>query len=164
VKEEVVKTRLAVLAVGIVLVLTACTPAAPESGVTIENGVQHVTYVSGNGAEEYRFSPASLTLDAGQVQITYQNNGDIIHELMLLDASDPDKLQEFIAAHENEEEGGMEAEEMVPGVMIIPELEDVETGTSQTTDVFDLPAGSYIIACMKPGHYEKGMSMTLVVQ
>ncbi len=160
------KTRLSVLgvALGIVLVLAACTPAAPEGGVKIENGVQHVTYVSGSGADEFHFLQGSLTLDAGQVQITYQNNGDIIHELMLLDASDPDKLQEFIAAHENEEEGGMEAEEMVPGIMVIPELEDVEAGTSQTTDVFDLPAGSYIIACMKPGHYENGMSTTLVVQ
>ena len=154
------------LVLGIALVLAACAPASSPTAepVRIENGVQHVTYVSGSGDQEYRFIPASLTLDAGQVQITYANNGDIIHELMLLDASDPDKLQEFIAAHENEEEGGMEAEEMVPGVMVIPELEDVETGTSQTTDVFDLAAGNYLIACMKPGHYEKGMSVTLVVQ
>lgn len=159
------KTRFVLsLALGI-LVLAACAPApAPGGGVKIENGVQHVTYVSGSGDEEYRFLPADLTLDAGQVQITYENDGTIEHELMLLDVSDPDKLQQFMDAHANEDASGMMAEDMVPGVMVIPELEDVEAGTSQTSEVFDLPAGSYIIACMKTGHYEKGMSTTLTVQ
>ena len=58
----------------------------------------------------------------------------------------------------------MMAEDVVPGVMVIPELEDVLAGTSQTTAVFDLPAGTYQIACMKPGHYEAGMKATLVVK
>ena len=159
------KSRLLSLAavLGIALVLGACA-SAPSGGVIMENGVQHVTVVNGPGEDEFKFLPASLTLDAGKVQITYDNKGDILHELMLFDASDPAKLQEFIDAHANEEASGMMAEDMVPGVMVIPELEDVSPGTSQTTEVFDLPAGNYLIACLKQGHYEAGMSATLVVK
>jgi uncharacterized cupredoxin-like copper-binding protein len=154
------------LLLGTALALAACAPAPATNtgGVATENGVQHITYVSGAGNQEYSFLPADLTLQTGQFQITYQNNGTIVHELMLLDASDPDNLQAFMDAHAQEDATGEMAEDVVPGVMVIPELEDVETGTSQSSDVFDLPAGSYVIACMKTGHYEKGMHTTLTIQ
>lgn len=172
VKEEVVKHRIFVLSLifGVALALTACASAPPAAvePVKIEGGVQHVTYVSGAGAEEYRFLPADLTLDAGQVLITYQNNGVIEHELMVLDASDPGEIEELLAAHESGSEEGGEGEmgehEGEPSILMVPELEDVESGTSQTTEVFELAAGSYEIACMKPGHYQKGMHTSLVVQ
>ncbi len=154
------------LLLGAALALAACSaaPTTNAGGVTTENGVQHITYVSGTGDQEYAFLPADLELQTGQFQITYQNNGTVEHELMLLDASDADRLQAFMDAHAQEDATGEMAEDAVPGVMVIPELEDVEAGTSQTSEVFDLPAGSYIIACMKTGHYEKGMHTTLTVQ
>lgn len=159
------KPRYLLAAAAVLLVLVACgAPAASAGGVQIENGVQHLTLVNGQGADEFKFLPADFTLTAGKVQITYENRGAIIHELMLLDNQDPAKIQEFIDAHMAEDTSGMMAEDAVPGVMMIPELEDVEAGTSQTTDVFDLAPGSYLIACMKPGHFEAGMFIYVEVK
>lgn len=153
-----------VAATSILLLVAACGGSAASGGVVIENGVQHLTLKSGTGDQEFRFLPANFTLNAGQVQITYENGGAIIHELMVLDASDPAKLQQFMDAHAQEDSTGVMAEDAVPGVMMTAELEDVETGTSKTTEIFDLPAGTYQIACMKPGHYEAGMYLNFEVK
>lgn len=128
----------------------------------MENGVQHLTVANGSGTDEYKFLPADFTLSAGQAQITFENKGGLLHELMLLNAGDPAKLQAFLDAHAKEDATGEKAEDVVPGVLVF-ELEDVTAGTSQTSDVFDLAAGTYMIACLKPGHYEAGMYTTFTV-
>ena len=155
---------LLLLAGVLLLVVAACAaPATSSGGVKMENGVQQVTVISGTGADEYKFLPAGLTLSAGKTQITYENRGGLVHELMLLDNQDPAKIQQFIDAHMNEDASGEMAEDAVPGILVIPELEDVEAGTSQTSDAFELAPGSYMIACMKPGHYEAGMYSTFTI-
>jgi uncharacterized cupredoxin-like copper-binding protein len=147
----------------LLLVVAACAaPATSSSPVVLENGVRHLTVANSPGADEYHFLPASFNLNAGKVQFTFENNGSIVHELMLLNAGDPAKLQQFMDAHMSEMATGMMAEDSIPGVLAF-ELEDVEAGTSQTSEVFDLAPGTYMIACLKPGHYEAGMYVTFTV-
>lgn len=177
--DHTVAAQLRLLAVVSILgILSACgqqtqaptsvtTPAlasrTPASPVKILDGVQQVTVINGLGENEFKFLPSDLTLKPGKVQITFVNKGAIVHELMLLSTREPAKLQQFIEAHAAEKPGGLPAENVVPGVLVIPELEDVEAGASQTSAVFDLAPGAYQVACLKPGHYEAGMKGTITV-
>ncbi len=152
------------LPAGILLLLAAAcaTPASSPAPVVMENGVQHLTVANGSGADEYKFLPADPALSAGQTQITFENKGSLEHELLLLNAGDQAKLQQFLDAHMVEMTTGEKAEDKVPDVLLL-ELEQVKPGTSMTSDVFDLAPGTYMIACLVTGHYEAGMHITFTV-
>jgi plastocyanin len=87
-------------------------------------------------SSEYYFVLSRPSVSAGEVTIELDNRGEDAHDLNL------------------QREGG-EGE---------PVLEIGETQSLQhATASFDLPAGSYKLWCSLPGHREKGMETTLVV-
>lgn len=125
------------LIVVVVLVVAAVSvfsedPPAPSASVTIE-------------ATEFAYSPDPVLALAGEVEITFENKGQIGHELILLSEgtriAGPTQYDESTA------------------LAVIPSIaRDV---TVQRT--IELDPGTYQIACLLPGHLESGMEADLVV-
>ena len=70
--------RLLLLAAPVVLfVASACTPAAaPAAGAALPPAQITVT-----GTDDFRFSPSTITVKAGQpLEVTFQNGGEILHD------------------------------------------------------------------------------------
>jgi uncharacterized cupredoxin-like copper-binding protein len=105
---------------------------------------------------DYSFTPSDPTVKAGKLTITAPNDGQILHELVVLKtdqdaASLPQKGAEV-------DEDGLEAK----GVENKGEITDVAPGQSKSTD-FNLQPGHYVMICNVPGHYAQGMYGTLTV-
>jgi plastocyanin len=125
------------LIVVVVLVVVAVSvfsddPPAPSASVTIE-------------ATEFAYSPDPVLAVAGEVEITFENKGQVGHELILLREgvriASPNQYDESMA------------------IDIIPSIaRDV---TVQRT--IELDPGTYQIVCLLPGHFEGGMEADLIV-
>jgi uncharacterized cupredoxin-like copper-binding protein len=94
----------------------------------------------------------SVTLDsnsapAGQVTFDVSNEAEQTHEFVVFQTDLPeDQLPT---------ENG-DVDEAGEGVTLIDEIEDIEGGSSQSLTV-NLDAGSYVLICNLPGHYQQGM-------
>lgn len=96
-----------------------------------------------------RFEPQRFTFDAGETVRFVIHNGDPIdHEFILGDRAVQDR-------HEN---GTEKRHGAIPGEVSIP-----AHTTRSTTFTFD-DAGSLIIGCHLPGHYEYGMRAAVTVK
>ncbi|MGE5409249.1 MAG: hypothetical protein ACM3NV_11635 [Syntrophothermus sp.] len=119
----------------------SCDPAATSPGpqppaAAPEPEPEPVANRLGVRAVEYYFVLSRPRVSAGEVTIELDNRGEDGHDLRL------------------QRQGGGEE----------PVLEIAETQSLQhTTASFDLPAGTYELWCGLPGHREKGMETTLVV-
>lgn len=104
----------------------------------------------------------SISLDktsvaAGSVTFEVHNEGPSTHEFVVFKTDlDPDKLPTTT------ENGAEIVDEEGQGVTHVDEIEDIESGTTQTLKV-DLQAGSYVLICNLPGHYQGGMHVGLTV-
>ena len=99
---------------------------------------------------DYAFDPKDAVAESGKVKITARNDGQTVHELVLLKTdADPGKLPK---------KGGKVDESDSVG-----ELADVETGAEKTAS-FKLQPGKYAMVCALPGHYEAGMYGSLTVK
>jgi plastocyanin len=125
------------LVVVVVLVIAAVNafsedPPAPSASVTIE-------------ATEFAYSPDPVLALAGEVEITFENRGQVGHELILL----PEGVR--IAGPAQYDES--------TALGVVPSIaRDV---TVQRT--IDLDPGTYQIVCLLPGHFEAGMEADLIV-
>jgi uncharacterized cupredoxin-like copper-binding protein len=95
----------------------------------------------------------SITLDsssapAGEVTFDVSNDAEQTHEFVVFQTDlPPDQLP-------TNEDGDVDEEG--EGVTLVDEIEDIEGGSSQSLTV-NLEAGSYVLICNLPGHYQQGM-------
>jgi uncharacterized cupredoxin-like copper-binding protein len=102
----------------------------------------------GIGVTEQDFSiavsPGSAA--AGEVSFNITNNGPTTHEFLIVKSEeDPASLQ-------------VDKDDIVPedSLDVVDEQEEIAPGTAPTLTA-DLEAGSYILMCNLPTHYEQGM-------
>jgi plastocyanin len=134
-------TRAAVLALAVGLITAACessdsrpdpnaTPVLPTNGVLTVRG------------SEWKFEPAAIEVEAGQeVDITFENAGEIVHNLKV------DDIEADVI--ESSEDGEVFVE--------------AEAGDSATLVFSPAEAGSYTYYCDVPDHRDLGMEGELVV-
>ncbi|HJP66328.1 MAG TPA: sulfocyanin-like copper-binding protein [Actinomycetota bacterium] len=148
---------IALVAVFGFLLMTACggggTPAASPSA---SPSAPPTTSAGGTvNATEKDFSivldPTSI--GAGSVEFAITNEGPSTHEFVVFETDlAPDKLP--LKNGSVDEEG--------EGVTAVDEQEDIEPNATVNLDV-TLEAGSYVIICNIPGHYQLGMRVGLTV-
>jgi uncharacterized cupredoxin-like copper-binding protein len=101
-------------------------------------------------ASEFRFEPASITLNANAATtLTFKNVGQTLHDLTIV--SGPG-----IPTPDTHASGDHGAEKQPYHVV-------AEAGKETTLDL-NLPAGSYMFICTVAGHKELGMQGTITVQ
>jgi len=93
-------------------------------------------------ASEFQFEPDDWTVDAGEFDLEFTNDGSVDHEWVI----------EPIASEEEFTEEGV--------------LDEVETGPGETvTATFTVDeAGEYQVICGLEGHFDAGMEGTLTVE
>ena len=112
---------------GVALVVAACgsTPRgsaapAPSGAIAIE-------------ATEYKFTPSTVTVPAGDVRFSVKNAGTVEHEF-----------------------------EIFKGDQVVDEIEGLVPGLTKEA-TFNLTAGQYTFMCKLSGHDQLGMKGTLTV-
>jgi uncharacterized cupredoxin-like copper-binding protein len=99
---------------------------------------------------EFAFTPKDAVAKAGEVTVTAPNDGNVVHELVILKTSaDPAKLP-------------MDGDE-VDESKNVGEVADVAPGTTKSAKI-KLAAGTYAMVCNLPGHYKAGMYGSLTVK
>lgn len=96
-------------------------------------------------------TPAPDSVSAGEVTFDATNEGEATHEFEVFQADvDPADLpvENNVANTE--------------GMTLLGEVEDLTPGGTGSLTL-DLPAGSYIIMCNLPGHFDMGLHSTLTV-
>ena len=121
---------LVLLAAPMVLFLaSACAPAAPPVAALPPQ------QVAVTGTDDFRFSPSTITVKAGQpLEVTFQNGGEILHDFT---------VQQGLAKPVTITEDG---------------------GKSGTATVTYAKPGTYKFFCSQPGHDQLGMHGTITVQ
>jgi uncharacterized cupredoxin-like copper-binding protein len=119
---------------------------------------------------EYSFTPGAVRLQAGTpVRLTLVNNGNLEHEFQVYPAPGPPGAgwQTYVMRHTYFQDMG-EIDVSVPGA--------AEAGATSVFKVHVAPGarvilwftprtrGRFEMACHDPGHYERGMKGTFVVQ
>jgi uncharacterized cupredoxin-like copper-binding protein len=95
----------------------------------------------------------SITLDpnsapAGEVTFDVTNDAEQTHEFVV--------FQTDLAADQLPTDENGDVDEEGEGVTLVDEIEDIEGGSSESLSV-NLDAGSYVLICNLPGHYQQGM-------
>jgi uncharacterized cupredoxin-like copper-binding protein len=95
---------------------------------------------------DFAISVSTSSAPAGDVSFTITNNGPSTHE--------------FLVVRSDEDPGSLTVDDNgeVPedGLDIVDEQEEIAPGTAPTLTV-NLEAGSYILMCNLPTHYQQGM-------
>ena len=83
----------------------------------------------------------------GELTITLKNEGNLEHNLVLLNNNKHEDLE--LSA-----DGSMADESKLD---ILGKIEGIQPGESGELVIADLPAGTYAFICNTPGHYDQGM-------
>ena len=126
------------------------TETTSSSYVKMVDGVQIVTV----DAKEFKFTPSEIHIKAGLVKFVMVNSGVGEHELVVYEYSKKEIVDKAELA---EDEDTIAAN-------ILFEVDHTPAGISAESEVINIKAGSYIIGCHIPGHYEAGMKGTLIVE
>jgi len=101
--------------------------------------------------KDFSIDLASSTAPAGSVTFNVQNEGPSTHEFVIIKTDDaPDALPTNNGAVDES------------GLNIVDENESIAPSTTATLQN-NLEAGSYVIICNLPGHYEAGMHTAFTV-
>lgn len=103
--------------------------------------------------DEYVVEPAVDTADAGTVAFAAENDGDEIHEVVVVESDSIEALPEVDGAVD---------EEQLPDGALIGEIEGFPAGES-CAGAFDLVAGDYVLFCNIEDHFGQGMASTFTV-
>jgi len=120
-----------------------------SSYVNIIDGVQVVTIIT----KEFQFIPSEIHINAGKTKFVVINNGVSEHELVVYDISKKDII----------DKAELEEDEETIKNNILFEIEEIHTGESSETAIMDLKEGSYVMGCHIAGHYEAGMTGTIII-
>jgi uncharacterized cupredoxin-like copper-binding protein len=95
--------------------------------------------------KDFAIDLASSSAPAGSVTFNISNEGPSAHEFVVIETDDaPDALPT--------KNGTVDEAKLT----VVDEAEDIAPSTTATLTT-DLEAGSYVIICNVPGHYEAGM-------
>src|SRR3954468_2722567 len=95
--------------------------------------------------KDFAIDFASSSAPAGSVTFNISNEGPSAHEFVVIETDDaPDALPT--------KNGTVDEDNLT----VVDEAEDIAPSTTATLTT-DLEAGSYVIICNVPGHYEAGM-------
>lgn len=125
----------------------------PEDGSDAGDSADSDSTLTIIANDELRFDPDKIELEAGQeIELTFGNVGSVQHSLAVLNADS--ELDHVLTETEEEH--------------LHDELHfdiHAQDGGSSVTETFTAPSepGSYVFACLVPGHAEAGMVGTLVV-
>ena len=158
---SLVRSRIfvALLALGVALAVAACGDddgdEAPAVGETPINAVGE-TPAAATTVDveliEFAVNPARDTADAGPVNFNVSNNGTEVHTFRAIKTDlAPDALPKANALVD---------EAQLDVVASIPEF---AAGPTRQVSV-DLEAGSYVLICNVPGHYDLGMRVAFTVE
>src|SRR3954462_8835606 len=101
--------------------------------------------------KDFSIDLASTSAPAGSVTFNISNEGPSTHEFVVIKTDDaPDALPT--------KNGVVDEDKVKP----VDEQEDIAPGTTATLTT-NLDAGSYVIICNLPGHYEAGMHAAFTV-
>ena len=126
------------------------TENVPSSYVQMIDGVQVVTI----NAKEFKFIPSKIQINPGKTKFIMVNTGVGEHEMVVYDVSKKDIVDKAELAEDEE----------TIAKNILFEIDEIPAGESGETNVMNLQAGSYVIGCHVPGHYEAGMKGTLDIE
>jgi uncharacterized cupredoxin-like copper-binding protein len=101
--------------------------------------------------KDFSISIDPTEVAAGEVTFTINNEGPSAHEFVV--------VQTDTAPGDLPVKDGLVEED---GITVVDEAEDIAPSTTATLTV-DLEAGSYVIICNLPGHYQQGMNVGLKV-
>lgn len=87
---------------------------------------------------EWIVEPDPDSVDAGEVELTGDNQGGELHELVVVRADSAEDLPT--------DEDGTVLEDELPEGSLIGEIEDIESG-DQASATFDLETGNYVLFC-----------------
>jgi uncharacterized cupredoxin-like copper-binding protein len=141
--------RLAVLAVpaAAALLVAGCGSSDNESAASPNHAAANAVTIK---ATEYAFAPSAVTVKAGKVKLTLDNEGKIEHEVVLLKGGQ--------AAGSLKVKGGRVSEDTSVG-----EVSETAAGAKKSVTL-DLQPGRYVLVCNIAGHYQGGMFGTLTVR
>lgn len=129
------RTRIVVAIGAIALATVGCS----SSSSSAEGGI-------GVTEQDFSIAVSPSSAAAGEVSFNITNNGPTTHEFLIVKSDeDPASLQ-------------VDKDDIVPedSLDVVDEQEDIAPGTAPTLTA-DLEAGSYILMCNLPTHYEQGM-------
>ncbi|HEX9992983.1 MAG TPA: plastocyanin/azurin family copper-binding protein [Acidimicrobiales bacterium] len=136
--------RLAALLVAaglVAAVAPACGDDGPEADRTVEVRMVDIA-----------FEPAAVTASAGEtVRFRFANDGQQGHDAVVGPVGDQDALEAHIRSG-----AGYDYYDEDDAVLVEP------GGTGELVVTFD-EAGTTLIACHRPGHYDSGMILTVEV-
>lgn len=101
---------------------------------------------------EYTFSPATLTANAGKVRVTLKNTGKIQHEFVVLKTAQPPGTLKVSSGNSR-----------VSEATSVGEISETDPGATKTATL-NLKPGKYVFVCNIPGHYKLGMRGTLTIR
>lgn len=133
------------------LAVAGCSGSSTASSSPASSGAKAATGRTATvTASEFAFAPKTLAAKAGKLRVTLDNQGKIVHELILLKTSAaPGSLK-------------VGADGRVSEKASVGEVSETKGGVSRST-TFDLKPGRYVYVCNLPGHYKDGMYGELTV-
>ena len=119
------------------------------------NGPPAVTTTVDVGLTEFTVSPSPESASAGSVTFNVSNDSDVqSHNLKVIRTDlDPDALPVEEAAFAVDEDQ----------VDVVASSSDMATGSTEEVTA-DLEAGSYVLICNVPSHYQSGMTVAFTVE
>jgi len=129
------RTRIAVAFGALALATVGCS----SDGSSAEGGIATTE-------ADFSIAVASSSAPAGDVTFTITNNGPSTHEFLVVSSDeDPGSLAVDDSGEVPEDD-----------LDIVDEVEEIAPATTPSLTV-NLEAGSYILMCNLPGHYQQGM-------
>jgi uncharacterized cupredoxin-like copper-binding protein len=133
--------RTAIVAAAVVMLAGVACSSSSSSSSSAGSGAGGVSATE----KDFSIVLSSSTGTAGQTTFNISNEGPSTHEFVVIKTDDaPDALPVKNGAVDES------------GLTIVDENESVAPSTTATLAV-NLQAGSYVIICNVPGHYEAGM-------
>jgi uncharacterized cupredoxin-like copper-binding protein len=125
----------------IALTVAACSDSEPDHNVAVM-------------LTDYEVDPDATTAEAGETTFEIDNDADQVHEFVVVKTDlAPDDLPL--------DEDGL-VDERGDGLEFIDEVEDLEGGESAELTA-DLAAGTYLLLCNLPDHFQHAMYKTFTV-
>jgi uncharacterized cupredoxin-like copper-binding protein len=139
--------KLALLAIALGLTATACGGSSHDMGNMNANAGRSLTITMTDNA----FEPATIDVAKGEtISFTFVNKGKVDHEAFIGDSAAQQAHEMNMTSANGMDHGSDAVMTMKPGTSGI---------MSHTFDA----AGTVLIGCHEPGHYQAGMKLTVNV-